>query len=115
MALIEIGGCVFDRKQFGLSHGFEALDPVGQEAFVNHLHLAGDDAEAEANRIIELWITEMRSGWPTRTFRIYRQIEDSETTIRFHLVRAEVLNWCDQGIEIITVSSEDGGRPGSVA
>lgn len=105
MALIEIGDCVFDQKQFGFSHGFKELDPVAQEAFVNHLHLAGEDAAAEANRIIESWTSEMRLHWPTRTFRIYRQIEAIEITIRFHLVRADLPNWCEQGIEIITVST----------
>jgi hypothetical protein len=107
MALIEIGDCVFDRKQFGLSHGFETLDPGAQEAFVNHLHIAGEDAAAEANRVIELWINEMRSRWPNRSFRIYRQIEPLEITIRFHLVRPGLPNWCEQEIEIIMVSPMD--------
>jgi hypothetical protein len=104
MALIEIGDCVFDQRQFGLSHGFEALDPVAQEAFVNHLHIAGDGAAAEANRIIESWTTEMQLRWPHRTFRIYRQVEPSEITIRFHAVRPDLPNWCEEGTEIITIS-----------
>ena len=105
MALIEIGDCVFDRKQFDLTRGCESLDPVAREAFVNHLHLAGDDAAAEANRIIESWTYEMRSRWPTRTFRIYRHVEAREITIRFHIVRAGLPNWCERGIEVITVSA----------
>ncbi len=102
MALIEVGGCVFDERQFGLSHGCEALDPIGQEAFVNHVHLAGD-AAVEADRVVDGWMTEMRSHWPNRTFRIYRQVEPTEITIRFHLVRPSLANWCEQGVEIITV------------
>ena len=42
MALIEIGECVFDQRQYDSSHGFESLNPIAQEAFVNHLHLTGD-------------------------------------------------------------------------
>ena len=105
MNLIEIGDCVFDRKQYDLSCGFEALDPVGREAFVNHLHLAGENAAHEADRIIESWINEMRLRWPGRTFRIYRHVDRAEITIRFHLVRPGLLNWCDQDIEIITVTA----------
>jgi len=107
MALIEIGDCVLDQKQFDLSHGFESLDSVEQEAFVNHLHLEGEGAAIEADRIIESWIKEMRLRWPSRTFRIYRQIEHSEITIRFHMVRPGMTNWCEQGVEIITVPALD--------
>lgn len=105
MAFIEIGECVFDRQQYGLSHGFESLDSVGREAFVNHVHLAGDAAAHKANLIIQSWIKEMRSLFPGRTFRIYRQVEPSEITLRFHLVRSGISNWCEQGIEIITVTT----------
>jgi hypothetical protein len=105
MALIEIGDCIFDRKQLASAHGFEVLDPVAREAFVNHLHLTGENAAIEADRIIESWIKEMRLHWSSRTFRIYRHIEPLEVTIRFHLVRPDVPNWCEQGIEIITVAA----------
>jgi len=103
VALIEIDDCVFDREQYDLSHGLEALDPVGRGAFVNHLHLSGQNASLEADRIIQSWIREMRLRWPGRTFRIYRQVESSEITIRFHLVRPGLPNWCEQDIEITTV------------
>src|SRR5580765_7771049 len=33
-ALIEIGECVFDQRQYDSSHGFESLDPIAQEVFV---------------------------------------------------------------------------------
>ncbi len=104
MALIEIGECVFDATLFHQSHGFESLDPIAQEAFVNHLHVTGHDAALKASRIIEAWIAEMRARWPDRIFRIYRQTEASEVTIRFHLVRAGLPNWCEQDIEIITIA-----------
>jgi hypothetical protein len=95
MPLIEVGGCVFEAEQFGLSHGFESLDLVGREAFVNHLHLAGEDRILAAERIIGSWVAEMRSRWPDRTFRIYRQVEADEVTFRFHLVRPSLPNWCE--------------------
>ena len=66
MALIEIGECVFDAKLFDQSHGFESLDPVAREAFVNHLHVTGNDVALEASRKIESWTTEMRLRWPDR-------------------------------------------------
>ncbi len=103
-ALIEIGECVFDKRQYDSSHGFESLDPIAQEAFVNHLHLAGETAALEADRIVESWASEMRARWPNETFRIYRHVESSEIIIRFHKVRPGFENWCDQGVEIINVS-----------
>jgi hypothetical protein len=51
----------------------------------------------------------MRSRWPDRTFRLYRQVEAGEVTIRFHLVRPGLPNWCELGTEVITV----GGATGS--
>jgi hypothetical protein len=104
VALIQIGDCVFDEGQYALSHGFECLDPIAQEAFVNHMHLAGNTSTVEADAIIASWASEMRARWPGRTFRIYRQVEQSEVTIRFHQVRHGLPNWCEQGIEIITVA-----------
>jgi hypothetical protein len=50
----------------------------------------------------------MRSRWPDRTFRIYRQVEADEVTFRFHLVRPSLPNWCEKEIEIITVAAETG-------
>jgi hypothetical protein len=107
VVLVEIGGCIFDAGQVGLSHGYEGLDPVGREAFVNHLHLTAADREIAAARVIESWVTEMRAGWPGREFRIYRQVEAGEVTIRFHLVRPNLPNWCEDGIEVIIVGSQE--------
>ena len=103
-ALIEIGECVFDQRQYDSSHGFESLDPVAQESFVNHLHLTGEKAAIEAGRILQSWTSEMRRRWPNETFRIYRTVESSEITIRFHKVRSGLANWCEEGVEIITVA-----------
>jgi hypothetical protein len=103
MALIEVKGCIYDEGEFRKSHGYESFDPVGREAFVNHIHLEGTDRETVATSVIALWTTEMCSRWPTRTFRIYRQVETDEVTIRFHMVRPDWPNWCEDGIEIITV------------
>jgi hypothetical protein len=103
-ALIEIGECVFDQRQYDSSRGFESLDPIAQEAFVNHMHLAGETAAFEADRIVKGWASEMRARWPNQIFRIYRHLESSEITIRFHKVRPGLANWCNQGVEIITVN-----------
>jgi hypothetical protein len=103
MALVEVGECIFDAEQLRLSHGYEGLDPVGQEAFVNHIHFSGADREAVAARVIESWIAEMRARWPGRTFRVYRHLGANEVIIRFHVVRAGVPNWCEGGVGVITV------------
>jgi hypothetical protein len=105
VALIEVGECIFDEQQFGRSHGFDSLDPVGREAFVNHVHLAGSDSGEAAARIVASWVAEMRTRWPDKTFRIYRAVQGNEVTVRFHLARPGLPNWCEQGIEIITVPS----------
>jgi hypothetical protein len=107
VALVEVAGCIFDAGQLGLAHGYEGLDPVGREAFVNHLHLADDDREAAATRVIESWAGEMSSGWPDREFRIYRQVEAGEVTIRFHMVRPGLPDWCEEGVEVIIVGSQE--------
>ncbi len=103
MPLVEVGECVFDARLLEQSHGFEVLDAVGQEAYVNHTHITGKDADRGANRIIESWAAEMRECWPQRRFRIYRQTQETDVTIRFHQVRDGMPNWCEQDIEIITV------------
>ncbi len=103
-ALVEIGECVFDQRQYESSHGFESLDPIAQEAFVNHMHLDGETAASDTDRIVERWASEMRARWPNEIFRIYRHVESSEITIRFHKVRTGLANWCDEGVEIKTVS-----------
>jgi hypothetical protein len=103
MPLTQVGECIFDAGLLNQSHGYESLDPVAREAFVNHLHITGNDAVDEAQRIIESWMSDMRQHWPTRTFRIYRHTDSAEVTIRFHTVRNELANWCEQGVEIMTV------------
>ena len=108
MALIEVGGCVYDEEQLGLSRGYEELDAVGREAFVNHMHIDSEDREAEAARVVGAWAAEMQARWPGRVFRIYRVVEPDEVTVRFHLVRLGVHNWWDgEGVEVITVGSPD--------
>ncbi len=103
-ALIEIGECVFDQRQYDSSHGFESLDPIAQEAFVNHMHFTGEKAAIESGRILQSWMSEMRAKWPNETFRIYRNLESSEITIRFHMVRPGLANWCEEGVEFITIA-----------
>jgi len=107
VALVEVGACIFDAGQLGRSHGYEGLDPVGREAFVNHLHLIADNRVSAAERVIESWAAEMRSRWPGREFRIYRVAEDDEVTIRFHMVHPGQPNWCEDGIEIFLVGGQE--------
>ena len=107
MALVEVEECIFDAGQLRLSHGYEGLDTVGREAFVNHLHLTADDRVSAAAGIIGSWAADMRARWPDRAFRIYRQVEPGEVTIRFHRVRLGVPNWCEDGIEVIVVGSQE--------
>jgi hypothetical protein len=103
MTLEEAGECIFDAEQLKLSHGYEWLDSVGREAFVNHVHFNADDREVAAAQTIEMWIAEMRTRWPDRVFRIYRQFEPHEITIRFHAVRPGMPNWCEEEVEVIIV------------
>ena len=107
MALAEVGGCIYDTDQLRLSHGFEGLDPVGREAFVNHWHLTATDRVAAAEQIIQSWVAEMRARWPGHAFRIYRQVDDGEVMIRFHEVRTDVPNWCEDNIEVVVIGSQD--------
>lgn len=101
--LIEINGCIFDEEQYKGSHGYESLDSIGKEAFVNHIHLDDENRVFESKRIIKQWIQEMKTKWQGKEFKIYRQIEPDEITIRFHMVRKEEPDWCDSGLEIIRV------------
>jgi hypothetical protein len=111
VGLVEVGGCVFDEELLRLSRGFESLDPVGREAFVNHLHLAGADRAAAAERVISSWAAEMRARWPEQEFRIYRHVVPDDVTIRFHMVRSNLPNWCeDEGlVEVIVVGGREAG------
>jgi hypothetical protein len=106
VALVEVAGCIFDAEQLALAHGYEGLDPVGREAFVNHLHLTSGDRVAAAEQIIASWIAEMKARWPGRVFQIYRDLKSDEVIIRFHMARRGLPNWCDEGIEIIVVGTE---------
>jgi hypothetical protein len=115
VALVEVAGCVFDADQLGRSRGYEALDPVGREAFVNHLHLTSADRAAAARRVIAGWASEMRARWPGSTFRVYQVVEPDEVTVRFHLTRPGVADWCQQGdtaVDVFTVGpGESAAEP----
>jgi hypothetical protein len=106
VALVEVAGCIFDAEQLALGHGYEGLDPVGREAFVNHLHLTFGDRVAAAEQIIASCVAEMKARWPGRVFRIYRDLKSDGMIIRFHMARRGRPNWCDEGIEIIVVGTE---------
>lgn len=112
MGLVEVDECVFDDEQLSLSRGFESLDPVGREAFVNHMHLAGADRAAAANRVIASWAVEMRARWPEREFRVYRHVAPGEVTIRFHMVRPGLPNWCEDEdlVEVLVVGGRQAER-----
>ncbi len=104
MALIAVDGCFYDEEQFARSHSYESLDLVGREAFVNHIHVGGKSRIFMADQKIQSWIAEMRKRWPDQPFRIYRQVQDDEVTIRFHAMRPDLPNWCEMGVEILTVN-----------
>lgn len=102
--LVERDGCVFDDSQFKNSYGYESLDPVAQEAFVNHIHLDGTNREETAKRIIEAWVREMMLKWPNSIFKIYEHRDEDEIVIRFHRYRAEFPDWShDKKLTITTV------------
>ena len=103
--LIEVDGCIFDQVQLKLSNGFENLDKVGKEAFVNHIHLDGKKRLIKAQNIIDSWIMEFKEKWPKHVFRNYKHVEKEEITIRFHLVRSDEPNWCVSGTEIIEIKT----------
>jgi len=103
--LVEIDGCIFDKRQFKKSHGFEQMDSVGKEAFVNHVHLNGHNKERDAQALINSWTEEMKSKWLGKKFKIYKQIEPHEIILRFHIVREDEPDWCDSGLEIIEVKT----------
>jgi hypothetical protein len=115
MALVEVDGCIYDEQELRSSHGFEALDPVGREAFVNHRHVSGDDRHVIAGRIVEAWAEEMRRRWPDREFRIYRDRQPNEVLVRFHLIRPGIPNWCEEGLEIITINEAPLDSQGQTA
>jgi hypothetical protein len=103
--LVEKDGCVYEQDLLQASHGYERLDPVGREAFVNHLHVEGPRHASRARDIVDSWSRELGQGWPGCRFRIYVQSEKRETTVRFHMVRAGVPNWAEIGVEIIRVGA----------
>ncbi len=103
--LVEIDGCIFDERQITLSHGYEKYDKVDREVFVNHIHLNGENRVPISQEIIAAWSREMKEKWPGQVFRIYRQVNEDEITLRFHLVRKGEPDWCDSGLDIIEVKT----------
>lgn len=103
--LIERNGCFFDESELKNSHGYERLDPVGQETFVNHIHLDGPDRETSAMNIISGWKVEMKDKWPNVVFKIYLHRQNNEIIVRFHRHRSDIPDWADSGpdLSIITV------------
>lgn len=72
---------------------------------MNHLHLTTADRVAAAEQIIRAWAAEMWARWLGHAFRIYRQSDEGEVTIRFHMIRPGLPNWCEEGIEVLVVGS----------
>jgi hypothetical protein len=97
------GNCIFDSELLKHTQGFESLDAIGQEAFVNHIHFDGKNRVTESESKIADWIQEIRTKYNDSKFRIYKQVEADEITIRMHMVRPGVANWIDDGIEIIEI------------
>ncbi len=105
--LVEVDGCVFDQGELSGAHGYESLDAIGKEAFVNHIHFNGANRNKRALDIIASWTKEMKEKWPTKSFRIYRHVDRDEVTIRFHMVRTNLRNWTESG-EVIEITAEQG-------
>ena len=97
MTLTEIDGCVYIREEYERSHGFHREDSVGSESFMNHVHIDGDNHVQLAERSISALVEALRSGWPDNSFRIYHQIDQSESIVRFHMVRDAEPNFCEEG------------------
>jgi hypothetical protein len=100
--LIELNDCIFDQDQLSHSFGYENLDPVGQEAFVNHVHFSGINFQEHSRMLMAAWENEMETKWSNFVFRIYLQQGANENTLRFHRVRQGIPNWYkDEGENII--------------
>ena len=100
MELVEIDQCIYIRKEYEHSRGFEGEDRVGRESFVNHIHIEGKNHLRNADDHIQRLCTALKAGWPNARFRIYHQIDPSESTVRFHMVRESEPNWCSESGEI---------------
>lgn len=100
MRIIEVNQCFFDEEQLRKSHGFQELDSVGKEAFVNHIHFDEENFKNEAQRKIDGWVNDMTKNWPKRFFKIYRHEDENEISIRFHLVREIEVDWCEPCAEV---------------
>lgn len=87
-----------------ISHGYENLDAVGIESFINHMHLWGKNRNKQCQEIIQDWIFQFISKWPQETFRIYRHFDKNEITIRFHAQRTTCPNWSEDTNGLIIVS-----------
>ena len=107
--LIELDGCVFDQDELTCTPGLQLGDPIDDEAFVNHIHFDGADRQKAAAEKVATWISEMKQKWPAKSFRIYRQVDPDEITIRFHMVRENAPTWADSGLEIIEVGPKQPG------
>jgi len=94
--LVEVDGAIFDQELLKLAFGFDALDVVGRESFVNHMHFDGKDRVSSANSIVENWKLELLERWPSSTFRLYWHNNQDEIIIRFHRVHSGIPNWCDE-------------------
>jgi len=104
--LAKLNGCIFLKEEIEQSHGYENLDAIGQEAFVNHIHIEGIDHESKAEKWVQDVTDALKQDCPGLLFRIYRQTDSQESTVRFHKFRDSQPNWCEddlEGIEIIEV------------
>lgn len=103
--LIEKNDCIFDNDQEAHSFGYENLDPVAQEAFVNHVHFSGIDFQVRSRILMVAWENEMKTKWSDFVFRIYLQQDANENTVRFHRVRQGIPNWCKKESEDMTIKT----------
>jgi hypothetical protein len=102
-SLIEHNDCIFDKDQLVHSFGYASLDPVGQEAFVNHVHFSGTNFRELSQVLISTWENEMKTKWSHFVFRIYLQEEADEHIVRFHRVRMGIPDWCKDGVQGVVI------------
>lgn len=108
---VEANGCVFIADQYALSHSNQEAfeDEIAFEAFVNHVHLSGDELDETlqpldilkmALTMGEKWQSKLQKDFPSERFLIILGFDEGEATLRFHKVRPFQAAWIDiEGIE----------------
>lgn len=107
----EANGCVFIADQYALGHSNQEAfeDETTFEAFVNHVHLNGDELDENlqpldiltlALTMGEKWQSKLQKDFPNEKFLIILGFDEGEAILRFHKVRQSQSAWINiEGIE----------------